>query len=337
MRSKYEYPFFSVIVPIYKVDKYIAQCIDSIIGQDFQKFELILVDDGSPDECGEICNIYAKDDERIKVIHKANGGLSDARNAGLMLASGNYIWFVDGDDFLLSNHAFTYIYDEIKESDADVIFFSYKKFFEETAQYSKGLYDRLQNHLGIEESIKKNAYKALGCNKVVKRSIITRNQMSFPVGVLGEDLGWCADLLIYSDKIVMIKESLLAYRQRAGSITHNKEQKSRCKHLKNTIFMIEKTLSKHNLDVHGTNKKSLVLNYLAYEYAWLLGESFPFWKELAAYIKRLSFLLDFDMGDKVKKVKVLKKIIGLKGAAMVLNLYIRFKNNFVLKQEKVVK
>ena len=91
---------FSIIVAIYKVEKYLSQCIESILAQSYKNFELILVDDGSPDNCPVICDEYAKTDSRIKVVHKNNGGLVSARKAGIEIASGEYICFVDGDDFV---------------------------------------------------------------------------------------------------------------------------------------------------------------------------------------------------------------------------------------------
>ena len=90
----------SIIVPIYNVEKYLPRCIESILAQTFTDFELILVDDGSPDRCGEICDYYKKKDKRVKVIHKENGGLSSARNAGINIAIGDYIGFVDSDDYI---------------------------------------------------------------------------------------------------------------------------------------------------------------------------------------------------------------------------------------------
>ena len=89
----------SVIIPIYKVEKYLQQCVDSIRNQTFQDIEIILVDDGSPDGCGKMCDAFALEDNRIKVIHKENGGLSSARNAGLMVAGGEYVSFIDSDDY----------------------------------------------------------------------------------------------------------------------------------------------------------------------------------------------------------------------------------------------
>ena len=94
----------SIIVPIYNVEKYIKKCIDSIINQTYTNLEIILVDDGSPDNCGKICDKYKEKDDRIKVIHKKNGGLSDARNAGIDIATGEYITFIDSDDYVAENY-----------------------------------------------------------------------------------------------------------------------------------------------------------------------------------------------------------------------------------------
>ena len=108
-------PMISVIVPIYNVEKYLARCVDSIVNQTYKNLEIILVDDGSPDRCPQMCDDYADKDSRNKVIHKKNGGLSDARNAGMAVATGEYISFIDSDDWietsmfeLLLNNIFQY-------------------------------------------------------------------------------------------------------------------------------------------------------------------------------------------------------------------------------------
>ena len=112
-------PKVSIIVPVYKVGPYLAKCIDSILSQTLTDFELILVDDGSPDSCGEICDGYAKKDERIKVIHKQNGGLSSARNAGLDIAKGEYIGFVDSDDYI-EHDMYEFLYKNSVQYDTDI-------------------------------------------------------------------------------------------------------------------------------------------------------------------------------------------------------------------------
>ena len=112
-------PEISVIVPVYKVEKYIHRCVDSILGQTFSDIQVILVDDGSPDTCGDICEEYARRDSRVRVIHKENGGLSDARNAGIPQADGKYIIFIDSDDFIEMD-MLEYLYSNIRNANADM-------------------------------------------------------------------------------------------------------------------------------------------------------------------------------------------------------------------------
>lgn len=120
---------FSIIIPVYKVELYLRQCINSVLNQSYKDFELILVDDGSPDNCPVICDEYASRDIRVKVIHKSNGGLSDARNAGLDIAKGEYVLFLDSDDWWDDVLALEKINLKIKDTDADLIIIGMKKFF----------------------------------------------------------------------------------------------------------------------------------------------------------------------------------------------------------------
>lgn len=119
----------SVIVPVYKVEKYLPKCIDSIINQTHKNLEIILVDDGSPDNCGIICDEYAEKDDRIKVIHKKNGGVSSAKNVGLSIATGDYITFVDGDDFL-DEDIYEFLINNINEYNADISVCGKYKYYE---------------------------------------------------------------------------------------------------------------------------------------------------------------------------------------------------------------
>lgn len=108
-------PLLSVIVPVYNVEKYLTRCIDSILNQTFSNFELILIDDGSPDRCGEICDTYVQKDARIVVIHKENGGVSSARNKGLDIAKGKYLTFVDSDDDIARTYFYNFFFGRVSE------------------------------------------------------------------------------------------------------------------------------------------------------------------------------------------------------------------------------
>mgnify|MGYP002514978694 CR=1 FL=1 len=120
-------PLISVIVPVYKVEQYLHQCVDSILNQTYRNLEVILVDDGSPDGCPAICNVYAEKDERVRVIHKVNGGLSDARNAGMAVMNGEYLSFVDSDDLLPVDAVETLLKIAVEE-DADLVLGGYNRF-----------------------------------------------------------------------------------------------------------------------------------------------------------------------------------------------------------------
>lgn len=125
-------PRFSVVIPVYKVEKYLRQCLDSVLAQSYTDFEIVVVDDGSPDNCPAICDAYATSDSRVTVIHKENGGLSDARNAGLLAATGEYVIFMDSDDYYLSTDLFTEIDAKIAETACDAVFFQYRKYIEKS-------------------------------------------------------------------------------------------------------------------------------------------------------------------------------------------------------------
>ena len=178
----------SIIVPIYKVEKYLDRCINSILNQTFKDFELILVDDGSPDRCGDICEEYAKKDKRIKVIHKENGGLSDARNAGLDIATGKFIGFIDSDDFIHKD-MYMVLYDAIIKSKSDISQCKFKYFSKEDELnkniINDGKYEIYNNINAIEEIIDNKNLNTNVWNKLYKRELF--NDIRFPKGKIHED------------------------------------------------------------------------------------------------------------------------------------------------------
>lgn len=316
-----EEPLISVIVPIYKVEKYINQCVDSLLYQTYKNVEIILVDDGSPDKCPKICDEYEQQDKRVKVIHENNCGLSVARNVGIDHSSGSYLWFIDSDDWLIVTTAFHIVADMIESENADVLFFSYKKFFDKSGHYSRSMFSHVPEGADIRECIRTNAYKACAWNKVVRRSLVVEHNLCFPVGRTCEDLGWCADLLAYANKLVLCKNDLMAYRQRAGSITSNIDSQR----ITNAFNLIKETIDKYDIGTVMKKGNELIGNYLAYEFSWLIGEAYPFWNDYFGEIRKLEFLLNYDLCYKVAKVRKLKQLIGLKRTAFVLNQFLKMK------------
>ncbi len=207
----------SVIVPVYNVEKYLHRCIDSILVQSFSGFELILVDDGSPDSCGEICDQYAKDDNRIVVIHQKNGGLSAARNAGIDWAFNNsnskWITFIDSDDWVVSKYL-EVLLNAVKTKKVDISVGLYQethgKGWNEPTKYSSTIWNT------------KDFYMVNQVNSIVAVGKLYRKDcfktIRFPIGKIHEDEFTTYKLLFMYKKIAVINEVVYAYFQNENGI-----------------------------------------------------------------------------------------------------------------------
>lgn len=216
----------SIIVPIYNVEVYLKKCLDSIIHQTYQNLEIILVDDGSPDNCGKICDYYAQKDPRIKVIHQKNGGLSDARNTGLKQATGNLIGFVDSDDYIHEN-MFQMLFENLKKYQADIAVCGIQ------CVDKKGTVIQKNNQKEITILEKEEAlYSLVASEKIVSvvwdklyKKALWEN-VQFPTGKVIEDLATTYQVLEKADRIV-IDERIGYYNllQRKDSIMYNRSDK----------------------------------------------------------------------------------------------------------------
>lgn len=211
----------SIIVPIYKVEKYLSRCIDSILNQAFQDFELILVDDGSPDNCGEICDIYTLKDNRIKVIHKENGGLSDARNTGLDIATGEYISFVDSDD-VVHPQMYTRLYDLIQRTGAEIAQCEYVRFDKEVEFQilSEDAEEIICTNVeALDLLIISNRFVHSVWNKLYKRELFSN--IRFPKGKIHEDEFITYKLFYAANKIAHIDLPMYFYFINNSGIMRN--------------------------------------------------------------------------------------------------------------------
>lgn len=209
----------SIIVPIYNVEPYLRQCVDSILGQTFRDFELILVDDGSPDGCPAICDEYAEKDPRVRVIHKENGGLSSARNAGLDIAQGEYIAFVDSDDWVQPGYL-ERLLDAIQNNGADMAMCGVEKFWPEESRAEQ--FPLSNQILAYGESVSLLVssawYHAVAWNKLYSKRLF--DKLRFPDGYLHEDEAIFHHIIHQCNQVAMIEDVLYHYRQTAGSIMH---------------------------------------------------------------------------------------------------------------------
>ena len=213
----------SVIVPVYKVEDYIRECIDSILAQTYPDFELILVDDGSPDSCGRICDDYAKGDNRIKVVHKVNGGISSARNAGLEVAKGEWIMHVDGDDWIEPDMIESLI-EAAQVTGADLVFGDFMKYGPSAG------YNKLPTW-GSDKKKSMSNYLAYTMTtiwgSIAKRSLYADHSLKSPEGIsYCEDFHLIVRLCHFAKKVVNVHRPFYHYRYRPTSIMSNMSRKT---------------------------------------------------------------------------------------------------------------
>ena len=214
----------SVIVPVYNVGCYVSECIESILKQTYQNLDIILIDDGSTDNSGKICDSYAKRDKRIRVIHKKNEGVANARNIGIQMAMGEYIGFVDSDDYI-EKDMYEYLHEILKSNDADISICNYKKRYTKVDTERVGeSYENKITILGKEEGIKeliidKNVKNYLW-NKLYKISLF--KNLKFPDGKKMEDYAVMYKLFYGANRIVIGNDCKYVYNQRDNSILGNK-------------------------------------------------------------------------------------------------------------------
>lgn len=214
-------PDVSIIIPVYKVEKYLSDCLDSIIAQTFKNWECILVDDGSPDSSGIICDEYVKKDSRFKVIHKLNEGVSKARNDGLKMARGKWISFVDSDDYI-DNVTYESVLEIVDENNADMV--QWGIVLEKEGIILKKI--PCKNGF-IEESDLIRYFEPSTCHKLFLRKIIIENSIQFPNGLtLSEDRYFSFLYYLYAHRIIGIEDCYYHYRIHSESSTHKMSEKN---------------------------------------------------------------------------------------------------------------
>lgn len=308
----------SVIVPVYNVEKYIDRCILSIVEQTYKNLEIIIVDDGTPDNSGAICDEWAKKDNRITVYHKKNGGLSDARNFGFEKSNGEYITFIDSDDYILPEYV-EYLYTNLVKYNADISCCDYNYVsseeraivFDENANLNQvndfsgknACYQLLTNTNGI--------YYVVAWGKMYKRHLL--EQYRYPVGRYHEDEATTYKLLYTSEIVVTGNKRLYAYFQNQSSITHNKSDIKR----KDGVWALTergnffKSLNDRTFEIAAWD--GFLSYYIYYEYDEL--KRLP--KEAYTFVRQHWFNGDLSLKAKFKFIlyaispKVYRKVINV--------------------------
>jgi len=316
----------SIIVPIYNVEKYLHKCVESIINQNYKDIELILVDDGSPDNCPVICDEYAEKYDFIKVIHKENGGLSDARNAGIKAATGDYVLFVDSDDFIEPG-SISVIMQVAEERNADIVFLEAQKCFNNGSTVPLG--DGV-TEAGVREKAKAEALTFLAhcpkfpgsaCTKLIKRSLLS-DELFFERGLLSEDIDWSLKLILKAESFDYCGTMYYNYRkEREGSITIT----AGLKNFRDILYILKKWAEIS--ETYADAEKLFILSQLAYECSILIMLYSKLCKaDKRLYKKKLEnllWLLDYRSGIRYSGVKKLCTILGFNVTSNLLSLYLK--------------
>ncbi|MEK5289174.1 glycosyltransferase family 2 protein [Streptococcus sp. FSL R7-0212] len=316
---------FSIIIPAYNIKDYIEECVDSVVSQKTEnkfEFEVLLIDDGSTDSTSEICDNLTKKSPQVRTYHKKNGGLSDARNFGIRHASGEYIFFLDGDDFWSDVYFLKKINDIVNSSEPDVILFSFSNFYNGNkstngVQFTNKFGNFKQESLGL---ISEGLYSVSAWQKCIKLQIIKDNNLTFALNMLSEDCLWSSDILNHISTYAVLDSYQYMYRQnRTGSITSVIKEKN----VLDILRSIDIILS------NSSNTENPSQNLLAtYYYLAVLPNIYMYKSNNEIYdlAKKYSYLChDYRLlqNKNIKARGSLVKLLGFKGSAFTL---------FMLKQ-----
>ncbi len=221
----------SVIIPVYNVEKYLKECIDSVLCQTYENYEIILVDDGSTDMSGKICDEYAEKHDRITVIHKENGGLSDARNTGLSLAKGEYIYFLDSDDYIIPE-AFKELVSVIEKENSNFVFFDAKSFEDGSNSYNieqryirKKEYETAKGEKVLSDLFNNQEYHSSVPLCFMKKNLLEKESLNFMQGIFYEDTIFTYELFMSASVVSYCSKALYHRRYRKASIMTSQKNK----------------------------------------------------------------------------------------------------------------
>lgn len=330
-------PLLSVIIPIYNVEKYLNQCVDSVINQHLLDIELILVDDGSPDRCPAICDDYSDKYDFVKVIHKKNGGLSEARNYGLENAEGEYIIFMDSDDWWNYEVTVSKLIDyAIKHSEVDMVLFDGLDYIEGEGFFQRNEH---QNFRNIDVSSVKAYYQSLLNNgnfevsantKILKRQFLIDNQLFFTPNLLSEDNEWMMRVLRVAKKVDKLEEPLYICRLgRADSITNTIKKKN----ITDLLSIVKGSID-YYAD-HDNEIKEQELCFASYLWFCALGLANRLnkdeLKEVKPIFKETSSVCSYSNSKKTKLSNTIYRVFGFNATIKILGTYLNHKKNDTAK------
>lgn len=315
----------SVVVPIYKVEEDIEDCLQSILNQTYRRLEIILVDDGSPDRCGYIADEFAQKDERIQVIHKKNGGLSDARNAGMKIATGKYITFIDSDDKIEENFVYRLI-ELLKKYDADIAVCKNSVFSRRNGNVTqRNENNRFEICFDCIDATKHMLYQkefdVSAWGKIYKTKLF--NGVYYPKGLNFEDISTTYKVMIKSNRVIYTSEALYCYQIRENSIETEKFSLKKMDGIKSGNMMLLDIKENYPKLVGAARSRYVAINF---HILAQIREKISEQNEIIQNIKRHRSFLLFD-NEATKRVRgaCLLSYFGFRFTVRILNILNQYK------------
>ncbi|MBQ6719167.1 MAG: glycosyltransferase family 2 protein [Oscillospiraceae bacterium] len=319
------------VIPVYNVEAYLPQCLDSILSQATSCCELVLVDDGSPDRSGEICDCYRREYPDIKVIHKPNGGLASARNAGIAQAEGEYVAFVDSDDYIEPGTVSRLLH-WIDDEPADVCFLELAKVDLDGSSEPMGermIRSEIQ-HKPREQVLSflagRPKFPGSACGKLFRRAFLEKNELWFPDDRrLSEDLIFCLNAYLAAESFDYLDFPYYCYRQsRTGSITNTVT----AKYYFDTSLFVTEVVQRFSENEKPLNTDAVcALSFAAYEFSILLWQSVLLQtedrKRAGLFLKEYRWVLRYGQSGKTRMIHMAVFAFGIRGTARLLDLYMR--------------
>lgn len=319
---------FSIIIPCYQVEEYLPECVESVLKQTYTDFELILVDDGSPDRVPEMCDEYVRKDSRVRVIHQKNAGLACARNAGITDAKGEYLICIDSDDYFSQNNILERIAEKTK-SEVDVILYGYQKYFESNKNKGESSVPFLTGVCSTRDMLRSvletNSYCGTAWTKAVKLSILHKHNIEFRPGMISEDIDWYLHLMCFAKTFDSINDVAIIYRQRSGSISHAPNINS----MTDNLWILENWPNRIKSIVEDSLTIDSLMSVMSYYYAndLILYASYPY-QQVVPYKKRLkaqSYLMNFAVTPRALTIKKFYKLFGFEITIFLLKIMSKLK------------
>lgn len=311
---------FSVVIPVYKVEQYLDECVQSVLEQTYSDLEVILVDDGSPDRSGVMCDDWAKKDSRVRVVHQENGGLSAARNTGIRNAQGEYILFLDSDDWWENNTVLATVAKQLEHTPVDVVNFNYRKSYDGVLQppYFKETLPASEGPENLSQIVEGDRWINGACNKAFSRKLLTENEIYFRLGITSEDIDWTLRVALNAETFAFVNVCVFVYRQHGASISHSvspKKIRMLCDNVKTCVRLLEAA---------DEAKAKALTPYVAYQYGTLIYNvaalSGKDRKPLMGDVKQMKYLLACSDNPKVRLIHRCSRVLGLSATMALLRL-----------------